>query len=104
MGSTWNPIIEKLYRIQPPYNMPNRSFKGGMQVESWVDKEEIEFSNDLFGEGRGFTIGATQPKRFSIGRRFDLEKQAKLRQKNNISMTLYVYSVEIGKTLFMQTT
>ena len=50
-----------------------------MQVESWVDKEEIEFPNDLFGEGRGFTIGATQPKRFSIGRRFDLEKQAKLR-------------------------
>jgi hypothetical protein len=69
-----------------------------------VDKDEIEFPNDLFGEGRGFTIGPSNPKRFSIGRRFDLEKQAKQRQKNNISMTLYVYSVEIGKTLFMQTT
>jgi hypothetical protein len=48
-------------------------------VEAWVDKEEIEFPNDLFGEGRGFTIGPSNPKRFSIGRRFDLEKQAKQR-------------------------
>ena len=39
--------------------MPNRQLKGGMQVDSWVDKEEIEFPNDLFGEGRGFTIGPT---------------------------------------------
>ncbi len=75
LGSTWNPVIERLYRIQPPHNIP--AVKGTIQVEAWVAKEEIEYPNDLFGEGRGFTLSATQPKRFSTGRRFDLEQQAK---------------------------
>lgn len=79
LGSTWNPVIEKLYRIQPPYNMLNNAKRGAIQVESWVAKEEIEYPNDMFGEGRGFTVSLNQPKRFSTGRRFDLEQQAKQR-------------------------
>lgn len=103
MGSTWNPTIDKVFRIEPPGRQPRRT-AGHIQVESWVSKEEIEFPNELFGEGRGFTIGPTQPKRFATGRRFDLEQQAKQRQKNGMAMTLYLYTVDIGRTLFMQTT
>ena len=59
--------------------MRGKKVVSGNQIEAWVTKDEIEFPNDLYGEGRGFKMGPEQPKKFSTGRRFDLEQQAKAR-------------------------
>ena len=73
LGITWNPNVQKIYRIQAPQKI---RFGRGVSVESWVRKEDLENEESLFGPGRGFKINNDAPKLFKTGRREDLEFEA----------------------------
>ncbi len=65
-------------------------------MESWIRKSELSRPDELFGEGRGFNIGYTCPKLFTVGKREDLLQE--LRAYDDQSFTLYLYQLDIGKS------
>lgn len=66
LGLTYNPEVEKIHKISPPYNMMKRyestfssvnnngsgnqnNGPSKVKLETWVAKEEIEYPDDIFG-------------------------------------------------------
>lgn len=60
-------------------------------------KEEIDNLNELYNPGRGFDIGLTHPKLFTVGRRLDLEQQL-LNLEFPRTLTLFLFQVDVGHT------
>ena len=59
LGMTWNPNVDKIYKIQIPMKTRQDGAKNtkNTYLESWVRKEDLDYPNDLFGNsGRGFKI------------------------------------------------
>ena len=67
LGISWNPIVEKIYKIAPPFSMKGAERGDRVKLEAWVRKEELSNANEIFGDGRGFSIGYTCPKLFTVG-------------------------------------
>ena len=53
-------------------------------------KTELDHPDELYGEGRGFNIGYTCPKMFTVGHRGDLNQEMRGMDQSS-SITLYLY-------------